>query len=114
MMGPSNGIYLASLPIDMRKSIDGLSMLVSAEFGQNPCSGSGYVFYNRGRNKIKMLYFDRNGFVLFYKRLERGRFILLDSKEQLSAISLIELQIMLAGINIKTLKIPRKLEYSVF
>ena len=98
----------------MRKSIDGLSILVSSEFGQNPCSGSWYVFYNRGRNKIKMLYFDRNGFVLFYKRLERGRYILLDSKDQLSAISLIELQVLLAGVDIKTLKMPRKLEYSVF
>ena len=114
MMGLEGCIYLATLPIDMRKSIDGLSLLVSAEFGQNPCSGSGYVFYNRGRNKIKMLYFDRNGFVLFYKRLERGRFILLDSKERLSAISLIELQVLLAGIDIKTLKMPKKLAYSVF
>lgn len=114
MMGWVSCIYLASAAIDLRKSIDGLSMLVSSEFGQNPCSGSGYVFYNRGRNKIKMLYFDRNGFVLFYKRLERGRFILLDSKEQLSAISLIELQVLLAGVDIKTLKMPKKLEYSVF
>jgi transposase len=114
MIGTASCIYLASAAIDMRKSIDGLSMLVSSEFGQNPCSGSWYVFYNRGRNKIKMLYFDRNGFVLFYKRLERGRYILLDSKEQLSAISLIELQVLLAGVDIKTLKMPRMLEYSVF
>ena len=114
MIGTASCIYLASAAIDMRKSIDGLSMLVSSEFGQNPCSGSWYVFYNRGRNKIKMLYFDRNGFVLFYKRLERGRYILLDSKDQLSAISLIELQVLLAGVDIKTLKMPRKLEYSVF
>jgi transposase len=114
MIGAVNCIYLASIPIDMRKSIDGLSMLVSSEFGQNPCSGSWYVFYNRGRNKIKMLYFDRNGFVLFYKRLERGRYMTLDSKEQFSAISLIELQVLLAGVDIKTLKMPRILEYSVF
>lgn len=114
MIGPADRIYLASLPIDMRKSIDGLSMLLSHKLGHNPCCGSGYVFYNRGRNKIKMLYFDRNGFVLFYKRLERGRFILLDSKEQLSAISLLELQVLLAGADIKTLKIPQKLDYSVF
>ena len=114
MIGSASCIYLASLPIDMRKSIDGLSMLVSSEFGQNPCSGSWYVFYNRGRNKIKMLYFDRNGFVLFYKRLERGRYMMLDSKEQLCAISLIELQVLLAGADIKTLKMPRMLEYSVF
>jgi len=114
MIGSASCIYLASAAIDMRKSIDGLAILVSSELGQNPCSGSWYVFYNRGRNKIKMLYFDRNGFVLFYKRLERGRYRTLDSKEQLSAISLLELQVLLAGADIKTLKIPRKLEYSVF
>lgn len=114
MIGSVSCIYLASQPIDMRKSIDGLSMLVSKEFGQNPCCGSGYVFYNRGRDKIKMLYFDRNGFVLFYKRLECGRFILLNSKEQLSVISLLELQALLAGADIERLKIPGKLEYKVF
>lgn len=114
MMGSTSCIYLASRPIDMRKNIDGLSTLVSSQFEQNPSSGSWYVFYNHGRNKIKILYFDRNGFVLFYKRLERGHFILLDSKEQLSAISLIELQIMLAGVDIKRVKIPKKLEYHVF
>ncbi|MCX7122885.1 MAG: IS66 family insertion sequence element accessory protein TnpB [Gammaproteobacteria bacterium] len=90
MIGAVNCIYLASIPIDMRKSIDGLSMLVSSEFGQNPCSGSWYVFYNR------------------------GRYMTLDSKEQFSAISLIELQVLLAGVDIKTLKMPRILEYSVF
>lgn len=113
MLGTAPCIYLASVAIDMRKSIDGLSVLVSSEFGANPCSGSWYVFYNRGRNKIKMLYFDRNGFVLFYKRLERGRFILLDSKEQLSPISLLELQVLLAGVDIKNLKIPKTLTYSI-
>jgi transposase len=104
-------IYLAREPIDMRKSIDGLSLLVSGEFGENPASGSGYVFYNRGKNKVKLLYFDRTGFVLFYKRLERGQFIFLDSKERLCAISLLELQALLAGADIKKLKIPRRLEY---
>jgi transposase len=113
MLGSVSLIYLASTPIDMRKSIDALSVLVSSEFNQNPCSGSWYVFYNRGRNKIKMLYFDCNGFVLFYKRLEKGRFILLDCKEQLSTISLLELQVLLAGIDIQTLKIPKRLEYSI-
>ncbi len=112
MLREANSIYLASCPIDMRKSIDALSLLVSGEYGENPAGGSWFVFYNRGRNKIKMLYFDRNGFVLFYKRLERGRFILLDSKERLCAISLLELQGLLAGVDIKKLKMPKKLEYS--
>jgi transposase len=113
MLGEVRCLYLASIPIDMRKSIDGLSVLISAELERNPGSGAGYVFYNRGRNKIKLLYFDHNGFVLVYKRLERGRFILLDAEEQLSAISLLELQALLAGADIRKLKIPKKLDYSV-
>lgn len=114
MLREGYSIYLASCPIDMRKSIDALSLLISGEYGENPAGGSWYVFYNRGRNKIKVLYFDCNGFVLFYKRLEKGRFILLDSKEQLCAISLLELQALLAGVDIKKFRMPKKLAYSVF
>ena len=109
-----NVIYLATEPIDMRKSIDALSLLVSVEFEADPGSGNWFVFYNRGRDKIKMLYFDRNGFVLFYKRLEKGRFILLDSKDRLCAISHLELQGLLAGVDIKKFKIPKKLQYSAW
>src|SRR5512142_1096455 len=67
-------IYLAREPVDLRKSIDGLSLLVSQVLGEDPFSAHLFVFVNRRRDKLKALHYDVNGFVLYYKRLERGRF----------------------------------------
>jgi len=58
----------------MRKSINGLSICVVEDLACNPQDRALYIFYNRARNKLKCLYWDRNGFVLIYKRLEKGRF----------------------------------------
>jgi len=59
---------------DMRKAIDGLALLVSDHLDRDPLSGALYVFCNRSRTIIKILYWDRNGFCLWQKRLERHRF----------------------------------------
>jgi transposase len=58
----------------MRKAINGLTMLVVNQFQDNPQSGDLFLFCNRNRNKVKGLYWDKNGFVLFYKRLEKDKF----------------------------------------
>ena len=65
---------MAREPIDLRKSIDGLSLLVSQGLQHDPFQGQLFVFTNRQRDKIKLLHWDTNGFWLYYKRLERGRF----------------------------------------
>lgn len=67
-------IYLATQPIDMRKEIDGLAILVVESLQHSPQSASVYVFYNRQKDKVKCLWWDKNGFVLYYKRLERSRY----------------------------------------
>lgn len=67
-------VYLACGPTDMRKSIDGLAALVSARFKLDPFSQSWFIFCNRGRDKLKILFWDHNGFWLYYRRLEKGRF----------------------------------------
>jgi transposase len=66
-------IYLATEPTDMRKGHDGLAALVRAA-GLDVFNGHLFVFFSRRKNRIKILAWDRGGFVLFYKRLERGRF----------------------------------------
>jgi transposase len=70
-------------PVDMRKSIDGLVGLVQNVLREDPLSGSLFVFFNRRGNYLKLVAWDRTGFCLFAKRLERGRFVLPGESEKL-------------------------------
>jgi len=71
---PSVRIFLATSPVDMRRQIDGLAAMVNDILAQDPFSGHVFVFRGRRGDRVKVLVWDRNGFVLFYKRLEKGRF----------------------------------------
>ena len=66
-------IWLYPTPVDFRKQIDGLALLVADQLSLNPGSGELFVFYNRIGDKVKLLWYDTNGFWLCYKRLEKGR-----------------------------------------
>ncbi|MGI9160424.1 MAG: IS66 family insertion sequence element accessory protein TnpB [Saprospiraceae bacterium] len=66
--------YLWREPVDMRKSFDSLHGLVTGQMGRDALSGEVFIFLNRRRDQVKMLVWDRSGFVIYYKRLERGRF----------------------------------------
>jgi len=76
MMRPGEDVevYLYRGIVDMRKSIDGLSAIVEQELDLSPFAAQLFVFCNRRRDKIKVLYWERSGFVLWYKRLEKQRF----------------------------------------
>lgn len=76
MLRPSHTaqVYLYAEPVDMRKSIDGLSLLVEQEMASSPMDNALFVFCNRGRDKIKLLCWEKNGFIVWYKRLEKQRF----------------------------------------
>ena len=76
MIGPGSSVrvYLACGAVDMRKGIDGLAALAQANLRQNPASGAVFAFRGRRGDRIKLLYWDGQGFCLFYKVLERGRF----------------------------------------
>nr|WP_270584541.1 IS66 family insertion sequence element accessory protein TnpB [Bacillus smithii] len=67
-------VYLAQGSTDLRKSIDGLAALVKEAFDLDPFSPSYFVFCNRNRDKLKILHWEHNGFWLYYRRLERGKF----------------------------------------
>lgn len=67
-------VYLAYGATDMRKSIDGLAAMVQGSFRLDPFASAVFVFCNRQRDKLKILYWENNGFWLLYRRLERGRF----------------------------------------
>lgn len=74
ILGGGVKAYVCAEPVDMRKSIDGLSQLVEPLLSGNAFSGSVFVFLSRRREKVKLLWWDRHGFWVAYKRLERGRF----------------------------------------
>jgi len=82
----------------MRKSFDGLSGLIRSELGADPLSGSLFVFCNRRRNMVKLLYWDRDGFALWYKRLERGCFSLPSTSSTHARIDRLQLNLLLEGV----------------
>jgi transposase len=92
-------VYLACGSTDLRKSIDGLAALVSQDFALDLFSHSLFVFCNKGRDKLKILHWDHNGFWLYYRRLEKGRFRWpAHSDKQTICISRRQLQWLLDGL----------------
>jgi transposase len=85
---------------DMRKSFDGLSGLVVSQLEQNPMSGDVFIFVNKPRNRIKLLRWEHDGFVLFYKRLEKGTFEMpsMEKGEKSINLSYGELAMIITGI----------------
>ena len=71
---PAPQVYLALGVTDLRNNIDGLALIVEKQFRLDPFSNSLFVFCNRRKDKIKILYWDKNGFWLYYRRLEEGYF----------------------------------------
>jgi transposase len=102
-------IYLAAGPVDLRKSIDGLGAIVT-ERGHDLYSGHLFVFTSRRGDRIKILVWDRGGFVLYYKRLERGRFRLPAIRVGQAEVELdaTQLAMLLDGIDVKCVVPPRR------
>ena len=67
-------VFLYRQPVDFRKSVNGLSAIIEQEMGQDVFSGQVFVFCNKKRDKLKVVYWDKSGFALWYKRLEKERF----------------------------------------
>lgn len=93
------GIYVATNSVDFRKAINGLAALVIEQFETPLNDGSVYVFYNAERDKVKCLFWDKNGFVLYHKRLERGKFKFGREARVNKKISLQQLDWLFAGLD---------------
>jgi transposase len=109
---PSVKVFIATEAADMRKSIDGLNALVKDMLAKDPFSGHLFVFCNKRGDKIKILYWDRNGFCLWYKRLERGIFRLPKVQEKVFMVAPNELNLLLEGIDLTDKKRLRAVEFS--
>lgn len=90
-------IFIANKPVDFRMSIDGLSTFIQKEHHAHLHDGSIYVFYNSNRDKIKCLFWDRNGFVLYYKRLDKCKFKMKKMLNAVENITAEELEVLLSG-----------------
>jgi transposase len=100
LMPTPTRILVATQPVDFRLSIDGLAALVELQLKDNPLSGTMFVFLNKRRRGLKLLVWDHGGFVLLYKKLERGRFRLPASEHDRLSISAAELLAILEGIDL--------------
>lgn len=109
---PDLKVYIATGNTDMRKAINGLSILVESRMELDCFSGHMFVFSNRRRNMIKILYWDHNGFCLWQKRLERERFRWPESAEEVISISSRELRWLLDGLEVVQGRAHRQLQYS--
>lgn len=103
MMLPSGiKVYIAIGSTDMRKSINGLSQMVADNFAMDVFSGNLYAFCNRRRDIIKILFWDRNGFCIWHKRLEKDHFCWPESQKEVIDIDRNQMSWLLAGLDINS------------
>ena len=118
MIGLAHGlkVFVCSEPADMRRSFDGLSGMAGNLMKQDPLSGHLFVFRNRNRDRLKILYWDRDGLAIWYKRLEKGTFQFptdLHPKEKKPAsveITASDLSLLLGGIDLRSAYQRRRFE----
>jgi transposase len=111
-------VFLCTKPTDMRKGFDGLFGMVHEFLGQDPLSGHLFLFLNRRRDRVKVLFWERDGLVIWYKRLEAGTFQKLDPAANVDhksgqaglELSATDLALLLGGIDVTTAE--RRKRYS--
>jgi len=105
-------VFLALGSTDMRKAINGLAMLVEGALDFDPFCGHLFVFCNRRQTMIKILYWERNGFCLFQKRLEKHRFKWPEKETEVMEIGTRELSFLLEGLDLRSLQPHEALHYA--
>ncbi|WP_366523424.1 IS66 family insertion sequence element accessory protein TnpB [uncultured Microbulbifer sp.] len=107
-------VWLYRQPIDFRKQIDGIVLLVADTLNKDPTSGQLFVFRNKKTDKIRLLYWEDNGFWLLYTRNEKSRFIFPCISNDTIELSISQLHWMLSGLYFNQKKEPEKLSFSRF
>ena len=107
-VAPGTKVYLATEPVDLRRGHDGLAALVHGRLGMDPLQGHLFVFVGRRVDRVKILFWDRGGFVLYYKRLSRGRFRMPKIAPGADRVVLdgTELAMLLGGFDLGVRRVP--------
>ena len=103
-VGTTLEIHICRKAVDFRKQVNGLSSIIQHQLKHNPMSGQLFVFLNRRRDKIRILFWERNGYVLYGKYLEEDRFCLPKGMDELITITIDQLNWLLDGIDISLIK----------
>lgn len=106
-------VYVATAPVSLRKSFEGLSNEVRAVLSRDPLSGHVFVFLNRRKNQVKLLVWTRGGYTVVHKRLERGRFVFaarVTSEARSVEIDIHELSMLLEGIDVTRVRTSARWE----
>jgi len=106
-------LFFFAGPTDMRKGFNGLSGLVRQHQSSTLLSGDVFIFVNRSRDRIKLLAWERNGFALYYKQLERGTFELpFSNGDTPVSLTYRQLFLMLEGVSLQSIRLRKRYEYS--
>ncbi len=105
-LGRGVRVVVATEPVDLRRGHDGLVTLVRSLWKADPYSGTLFVFFGRRRDRVKVLFFSAGGFVVYYKRLERGRFCMPHVPMDASQVELDEtsLAMLLDGVDLRAVR----------
>lgn len=105
-------IFFCTVPVDMRKSFDALAEMVRCELKSDPMSGHLFVFRNKNEDCMKILYWDRDGYAIWYKRLEKGKFKLPEGVASGFEMGATEFSMLLGGVDFKKVRRQRRYAYA--
>jgi len=106
-------IWMAVAPVDMRRGLDGLSMIVQQSLGHAPCGGSAFIFRNRAGNRLRLLLWDGNGVWLCQRRLHRGSFVWPKVSDAAFELSQAQWQWLVAGVDWQRLSAQVRSDWQV-
>lgn len=106
-------VYLYTEATDMRRGFDRLAEMARAQIEKNPLEGGLFVFFGRRRDRVKILFWDCDGYCIWYKRLEAGTFRI-DERDGCEEITGVDLKLLLQGMSLKRIKLRKKVEEGMF